>query len=520
MKTRMSVFILQAGRLRRVLLVFLAVLVVHFISGSCFSGPFEQSSSQAGNRVVSYPAVSTAVKSSSYTVSVNGVSVFTEQYKDIHYVHFAFTGMADIVVTAGSDIKSYTLSPESYGIQSKVEGRRLSFTIAEPGKLVVRMNNGQRLCLFADPIENDPSKLGDSKLVNIMAFGLDNTGETLETERIQKAVDSIEKGGVLYLPPGIYSTGTLRLKSNMTLYLAAGAMLKGATKAESYPSDSIGRRLLMIADATDVTIKGRGIIDGNGAAVRASGEKAHLLTLKNSSDILIEGIFLRESASWNTHILCCDRVTIRNIKMINDVALSNTDGFDPDSSSDVLIEDSFIYAGDDAVAVKTSNRGKLLRDLVNNTFRNNVVMTQKSALKVGTETRGGRMTKISFLNNQVIQSDRGMAIYCNDGADISDVQFIGNHFEGNYPDSKRRMIDFKITNRDGAGLIRNILIKNCSFSKPFPRKSTIEGLDAGHTIQGVVFQNFSIAGKMCRNAKEAQLETGAFVEDITFTTTR
>ena len=151
--------------------------------------------------------------------------------------------------------------------------------------------------------------------------------------------------------------------------------------------------------------------------------------MKNSEDILVEDVFLRDSGSWNTHILHCDSVMVRNIKMINDVTLTNTDGFDPDSSSDVLIEGSFIYAGDDAVAVKTSGRRGLFRGLTNNTFRNNVILTQKSAMKIGTETRAKNMNNIRFMHNQVIQPDRKMAIYCSDGADISNISFTDNHFE-------------------------------------------------------------------------------------------
>jgi polygalacturonase len=69
--------------------------------------------------------------------------------------------------------------------------------------------------------------------------------------------------------------------------------------------------------------------------------------------------------------------------MINDVSLSNTDGFDPDSSNNMLMEDCFIYAGNDAFAVKTSNKAGLQRDTTNNAFRNNAVLTRKSALQPG-----------------------------------------------------------------------------------------------------------------------------------------
>jgi len=496
------------------------VSVIFILTFSCSTRHLEASSSPAKHDIIVYPTAATAVKSQSYSIEVNQNRVFTEKYKDVSYAHFAFSGKADITITADEDIKSYSLSPESYSIPVTVQADKLTFSIDRPRKLVVRINDSERLFFFADPVETNPPKFGESKVVNIMDFGIDSTGKILETEKMQKAIDTLEKDGVLYLPPGIYQAGAIYLKSNMTLYLAGGAVLKGAPSYIHYPLDNIGRRMLMISDCTDVTIKGRGIIDGNGAAVRAGGEKAHLVTIKNSEDVLVEDVFLRDSGSWNTHILCCDRVTIRNIKMINDVTLTNTDGFDPDSSCDVLIEDSFIYAGDDAVAVKTSGRGGLLRDLTNITFRNNVVLTQKSALKIGTETMAKNMNNIRFMHNQVIQSDRAMAIYCSDGADISNISFIDNHFEQNYPDNKRRMIHFQISNRKGAGQIRDVLIKNCSFKKQFPQNSTFEGLDGDHKITGVKFENFSIAGRLCRNTGQANLEIEDYVENVTFETTR
>jgi len=501
----------------RILPVVLAICTLTF---SCSTRQPEASSVPANHDIIVYPPAATAVKSQSYSVEVNQAGVFTEKYKDVSYAHFAFSGKADITIAANEDIRSYSLSPESYNIPSTVQADKLTFSIDRSRKLVVRINDSERLFIFADPVETNLPKFGDSKVVNIMGFGIDNTGKILETGKIQKAIDTLEKDGVLYLPPGIYQTAALRLKSDMTLYLAAGAVLKGAPSYIHYPLGKIGRRMLMISGCSNVTIKGRGIIDGNGAAVRASGEKAHLVTIKSSEDVLVKDVFLRESGSWNTHILYCDRVTVRNIKMINDVSLTNTDGFDPDSSCDVLIEDSFIYAGDDAVAVKTSGRGGLLRDMRNITFRNNVVLTQKSALKIGTETRAKKMNNIRFVQNQVIQSDRAMAIYCSDGADISNISFEGNHFEENYPDNKRRMIHFQISNRKGAGHIRDVLIKNCSFKKPFPQNSTFEGLDSKHMITGVKFENFYIAGRLCRNTGEANLEIEDYVENVTFKTTR
>ena len=81
------------------------------------------------------------------------------------------------------------------------------------------------------------------------------------------------------------------------------------------------------------------------------------------------------------------------------------------------------------------------------------------------------------------------------------------------------MIHFQILNRKGAGYIRDVLIKTCSFKKPFPQNSTLEGLDGSHMITDVKCENFSIAGSLCRNADEANLEIEDYVENVTFEVT-
>jgi hypothetical protein len=98
--------------------------------------------------------------------------------------------------------------------------------------------------------------------------------------------------------------------------------------------------------------------------------------------------------------------------------LSGKDGFDPDASRDVLIDGAFVISGDDAVAVK--NRFPLDPDgrtTERVTFRNSIVSTFKSALKIGTETRGP-IRDVTFANCDVFDSDRGIVLYARDGGPI------------------------------------------------------------------------------------------------------
>ena len=150
--------------------------------------------------------------------------------------------------------------------------------------------------------------------------------------------------------------------------------------------------------------------------------------------------------------------------MINDRSVANTDGFDPDASKNVLIDHCFAYCSDDNIAIKTTNNGGLLQNCESITVSNCVFLTKKSSLKVGTETKGAIMQNILFQNNHVVEADRGMALYCSDGALFQDIRFIGNYFEKGFADSQKKAIHFQIKNRSGAGQIRNVLIKDCSLS--------------------------------------------------------
>lgn len=458
-----------------------------------------------------------AVRSEAYAVTAGDRPLFVEHYKKLHIARVALAGKTQLTVTAHAAIATCRVSPEALGIKPQVQGRRLTFTLDHPAWLYLRINNGEPLCIFAEPPLKGAPDLSDPKVRNITASGVDATGQRAETARIQAAIDALPAGGVLYFPPGVYQTAMLRLKSEMTLWLAQGATLLGSTDLAGYPADKIGRRFLLIDGAHNIAIRGRGALDGNGRRLReATGDKAHLLTIVRSSDVRIEGIELRDAASWNTHIIGSNRVSVSGVKLISDPELANTDGFDPDASSDVAIDNCFVYCGDDGVAIKSTGRDGLARDVKNIAVRRSVFLTRKSALKVGTESCTARMGDVTFADNDVVQSDRGMAIYCNDGALYENIRYVGNRFEDCYPDAKQRMIDFSITERKGQGAIRNVLVQNCAFKTPFPKESTLAGLDAAHPIAGVRFENFTIGGKLCRSAADAGIKLGKGVEDVTF----
>ena len=246
----------------------------------------------------------------------------------------------------------------------------------------------EKLFLLPDPLEEGAPVPGSRNVYDVSDRGADSTGRSPATTALQAAIDHATRqsaGGTVLLPHGLYRTGTLTLKSNVTLYLAPGAVLKGSRDVGDYPVDPgrhesavdaslapdvryFGRtmtfsRLLLIDQAENVRIAGRGTIDGDGTFLRTRrGTAPNLLRVRESSGIAVDDVLFRNAAAWSLHVLASSDVALRNIKVINDRANLNTDGIDLDMSSDVTIDRSFIYAKDDAVCVKATRNSDLSGD--------------------------------------------------------------------------------------------------------------------------------------------------------------
>eukprot|EP00937_MAST-01D_sp_MAST-1D-sp2_P004324 g4324.t1 len=192
-------------------------------------------------------------------------------------------------------------------------------------------------------------------------------------------------GGQITIPNGTFTTAPFSLSSHTTLRLAAGALLRGTTNRSAYPlvavrdwlpsygvsrddrsvppfSDHEHQALLTVGpNATNVTIRGPGTIDGQGEAwwaVRQTTALRHgrprLVQVHSSTRVALGGdLRLSNSAFWTVHLYRSAGVVLRDVVIRNPKDVDNTDGIDPDSSVDVLIERVNITCGDDAIAVKS-----------------------------------------------------------------------------------------------------------------------------------------------------------------------
>ncbi|MCC6124290.1 MAG: glycoside hydrolase family 28 protein [Pirellulales bacterium] len=231
-------------------------------------------------------------------------------------------------------------------------------------------------------------------------------GKTLCTAAIQKAIDRCADagGGTVYLPPGIWLSGTIELRSGVALKLEAGCRLLGSPNLEDYPprvskvptytEKYTARSLIHAADVENVAICGRGTIDGNASKFPINGRLRRPFGIRmiGCRDILVEDVTLRDSAMWMQHYLACERVRIRRISVYNHTNINN-DGLDIDGCRDFVVSDCVIDTDDDSIVLKSSGD----RKCENVTVANCVLSSHCAALKLGTESSGG-FRNITFSN--------------------------------------------------------------------------------------------------------------------------
>jgi hypothetical protein len=455
-----------------------------------------------------------SVKSPLFSVKINGKEIFTNHYKTYNYIHFETTRSFSVSFSSIEPVSDLKVSPYNLKVNPVINGRSSEFILPGPGYYVIRINNKEKLFIFADLPDNEIFKEG----VKITDLGVTGTGTKVETVAIQTAINSMAgTGKTLVFPAGVYKSGSLTIPSGSRIFLSDGALLKGVDDLSAYPyRDSIKlRSFIWIKDASNVEIRGRGIIDANGKILRGKyGDEARmrLLLILKSKNVTIDGIIMRDPGSWNTHILSSENVDLRNIKLLNDIDLSNTDGFDPDASKHVTIDHCFAYCSDDNVAVKITGSSGFLQNAEDIMVRNCLFLTKKSSLKVGTESLGETMKNIFFVNNDVVESDRGMSLYCSDGATFENIRYVNNRFEDNWPDAKQMGMNFTVIKRNPgskAGQMKNILIKDCSFAGSFPKFSEIYGFDNEHTIR-ISIENLWAGGKLSKDLNQAQIKSNSF----------
>ena len=234
-------------------------------------------------------------------------------------------------------------------------------------------------------------------IVNILDFGA-KCDNALQTKPIQDAIDKVFSlgGGEVQVPSGTFLTGSIRLRSNVTLHLLENAVIKGSQNPEDYfscyvddtveplsldritdapyihlndiqgeveydetdpryrfrrlPGSRWNNALIRAIDAENVAIIGENgsYIDGDNCFDEIGEEHyrgPHAITFFNCKNINFDGYSIRNSANWAHNMLFCENITMKNVKVY-----AGHDGFDAFTSKNITITDCEFYTGDDCVA--------------------------------------------------------------------------------------------------------------------------------------------------------------------------
>lgn len=275
----------------------------------------------------------------------------------------------------------------------------------------------------------------------ITDYGARADGQTDNTEALRKAIEACHKasGGRVVVPPGVWLTGAVQLKSNVNLHVSEGATLKFIPDPAQYLPLVFTRwegvelmnysPLIYAFEQENIAITGKGTLDGSASydnwwswnrktpgqptrqvparnllieqadkgvpvAERRFGEGSFLrpdfIQPYRSRNVLIEGVTIINSPMWEIHPVLCTNVTVRGAQVNSHGP--NNDGCDPESCQDVLIEDCVFDTGDDCIAIKSGrdNDGRRVGVASENIIVRNCTMKDgHGGVVLGSEISGG-----------------------------------------------------------------------------------------------------------------------------------
>ncbi|MEM9981739.1 MAG: glycosyl hydrolase family 28 protein, partial [Bacteroidota bacterium] len=198
-----------------------------------------------------------------------------------------------------------------------------------------------------------------TRVYEVTDFGAKGDGKTLNTKAIQQALNTCAKagGGVVSVEGGIFLSGSLQLKSNITLRIAEGATLLGSSSIKDYPTG----HFLYAKEAQNIHLEGKGYIEGNGArfwntAYLPLDRPRPWITFEQCQRLEVKQLHFKNSPSHTLVFKECRNVTVQEVDIYNVKRSPNTDGIDITSTSDVTIRNCRIDTGDDAICLKAKTQ--------------------------------------------------------------------------------------------------------------------------------------------------------------------
>jgi polygalacturonase len=391
-------------------------------------------------------------------------------------VQFDFEGKIEMRVKVNNGmVNDVKIRPSAKGIQPKVEGNIIYFTLNKPIKLSLEVNGDRlhNLHIFANEPEKEVYKAGDP---NVMYFGA--------------GMHKPEDGKNSFTVP-----------SNTTVYLAAGAVVQGK---------------FVCTGVENVRFVGRGFL--------LEPERGFEIT--HSKNIEIDGVTVINPTHYTVYGGQTAGLKIRNLKSFSIKGWS--DGIDLMSCSDVSISDIFMRNSDDCIAIYT-HRWDFYGDARNYTVKDAVLWADIAhpvniGLHGNAEGEGETVENLHFSNIDILEHDEDDRNYQGCMAfSVSDKNLVQNiTFENVRVESiqEGQLFNLRIVYNEKYSAaprrgIANVSFKNIYYSGQGENPSVIEGFDENRMIRNVSFENIVINGKRMKSFEEAGIKVGKFTDGVT-----
>ncbi len=392
-------------------------------------------------------------------------------------VHFDFDGEVEVMVKKNNGtVRDVTIRPLSAGVKYSRQGNIVTFRLDRPRNLSIEFDGDKHrnLHLFSNRPETD--------------------------------IPAPDAPGVLYFGEGVHTPPEgrdgFKVASNTRVYLAPGAVVKGALLCDSVENVRIGGRGMLLTPPRGVQIR-------------------------FSRNVSVEDLIFVDPRHYTVFGGQSSGITVRNIRSFSYQGWS--DGIDMMSCSDVLVDGVFMRNSDDCIAIY-GPRWEYRGDVRNVTVRNSTLWADIAhPINMGIhgytgDGIGNTLENIRFSNIDILEHDEDdpdyqgcMAICCGDLNLIRDVLYEDIRVERI---EEGQLFHFEVVFNEkyntgpGRG-IENVTLRNISCpALPDLRTSSIEGLDAGRRIRNVTLDNVRIGGRRLKNTDA--LRTNAFVDNILF----
>eukprot|EP01043_Picozoa_sp_COSAG02_P012034 COSAG02_NODE_456_length_21968_cov_13.528145_4_plen_423_part_00 len=370
-----------------------------------------------------------------------------------------------------------------------------------------------------------------SAVFSVTSFGAKGDGRTDDTSAVRAAATAVAANGggtLLFAGSGQFVTGPVNISSNTHVHIDTAATILGSTNASLFPLLTIAKfwpqfgqdrdavagtesarlmhqPMLFSWNTTNVSVTG-GTIDCNGQMWRGCADnltrapcggysRPHCVFFANATSVRFEHTTVLRPGDWSTHFSSCTNIRISGVNVTSPHG-ANGDGIDIDSSQDVVIKDTFISSGDDAIAMKSGIDywGRLYNRSTRDVIVRNVTIAAGYGLAIGSETSGG-VINVTFEDITVLHETAGIHIKTQrgrggviDGITYRNIQLV----------NVRQCIligvgtgGLPLTNASATPIVRNIVFENVHCSVGTTSSYDLSGLPES-PVQNLSFINVTM----------------------------